>query len=198
MKEMTKCPNCGGNLKYNIQKRNIWCEHCGSSFPISAPTKKVKLVHQYTLDYSPELQEDNINQYYCNSCKSTHVVDGGKISTRCPNCASVDIIQTNSNTACPDGIIPFEITKEKAARIFEDWLKHRAFAPHDLHLLARNEKLSPVYVPVFNVNATCICNYMATVKKVHVDNNTDTMFVIFINLQSKIGHFLQILLLIKI
>ena len=176
MKNLTKCPNCGGSLKYNTQKRNIWCEHCGSLFPLSAPAKKVNLVHQYALGWAPEHTADDVNQYYCNSCKSTHVVDAGKISTRCPNCASTDISKTNSNTACPDGIIPFELDKEKAARIFEDWLKHRAFAPHDLYLLARNEKISGVYVPVYNINATCITNYIATVKKVHVDNNTDTVF----------------------
>lgn len=176
MKNITKCPNCGGNLKYSPVKKAVWCEHCDSSFPVEVAQRKVKLLHQYSLDYVPSPMADEINQYFCNNCKSTYIVDKGKTSRRCPNCASTDITQTNSSSTCPDGIIPFEITKEKAAKVFENWLKHRLFAPHDLYLLARNEKLSGVYVPVFNINATSVTHYAATVKKVHVDNNTNTVF----------------------
>lgn len=176
MKNLTKCENCGGPLSFNPTKQVVCCEHCGTIYPIELPKKQFKLTRDYSPNFVPEKIENPIKQYLCHNCHSIHIVDQEKISKRCPSCGSTDIVQTNADAYCPDGIVPFSLTKEKAVAIFDSWLKKRKFAPNDLHALARNGKVSKVYVPIFNINATNICNYNGVVKKVHIDNNTNTVF----------------------
>ena len=100
----------------------------------------------------------------------------GKVSVRCPSCGDTNISRADEKAVFPDGIIPFSLDKDKAITIFEKWLKKRKFAPSDLFKLCRNGKLSKVYVPIFNINATSVSAYNAMVKKVHTDNDTDTIY----------------------
>lgn len=176
MAYLTKCESCGGGLTYNPQKKAICCEHCGAVYNIDVPTRPVKFLREYTSDFVPEKIPSVVNQYVCENCGTSHIVEADKVSKRCPSCGSTNIRKTNAETYCADGIVPFELTKEKAAAIFDAWLSKRKFAPNDLHVLARNQKISQVYVPVFNVNATNVCTYNGVVKKVHVDNNTNAVF----------------------
>lgn len=176
MKNLTKCENCGGPLVFSPIKQVVCCEHCDTVYPIDVPKRQFVLTREYSPSFVPDKQENPIKQYLCNNCHSVHIVDAEKQSKRCPSCGSTDIQQTNSDYYCPDGIIPFSLTKEKAVKIFDNWLKKRKFAPNDLHALARNGKVSKVYVPIFNINATNLCNYNGVVKKVHIDNSTNAVF----------------------
>jgi len=176
MSYLTKCESCGGGLTYSPQKKAICCEHCGAVYHIDVPTKPVKFVREYTADFVPEKIPSVVNQYICENCGTSHIVEAEKVSKRCPSCGSTNIRQTNAETYFADGIVPFELTKEKAAIIFDNWLSKRKFAPNDLHVLARNQKISKVYVPIFNVNATNVCSYNGVVKKVHVDSSTNAVF----------------------
>ena len=176
MASFSKCPNCGGPISYNPKTKVLWCEHCKSEFEINIPDRPVISIRKYTPDFVPEKIPNVINQYICESCGTAHIVDADKQSKRCPSCGSTNVHKINAEAACPDLIVPFEITKDRAAQIFDQWLSKRKFAPNDLHVLARNQKISQVYVPVFNVNATNVCTYNGVVKKVHVDKNTNTVF----------------------
>lgn len=175
MKKLTKCENCGGRIVYSPAKKMLYCEHCDSVYNMPDVPKSVKLIRRYSLDYSPAINREEDTQYVCNSCKSAHSVEVGKVSTRCPSCGSKDIVKSSGGIS-PDGIIPFELNKEEASKIFEKWLTKRKLAPKDLFLMAKNRKLSSVYVPVYSISATCVSHYMATVKKVHTDSSTDTIY----------------------
>ena len=176
MKKMTKCINCGGGLIYSPTKASIICEHCDSKYPMPAAKRAAKLVRKYALDYVPETDEKFDNMFVCNTCNSLHMVADGKTSTRCPSCGDTNIVKSSSKTCFPDGLIPFTLEKENAVSIFEKWLKKRRFAPNDLFALAKNGKISKVYVPAFNITGTSVCAYSAMVKKVHTDNDSGTIF----------------------
>ncbi len=176
MKDLKNCSNCGGSLSFSPQKQAIWCEHCGSTYPIELPSKNVKITRKYSLDYMPELASKEISQYYCKTCGTSHIVTNGKVSTRCPSCGSKDIETYSSDTYSPDGIVTFKIDKQQATSCFDKWIKKRKFAPSDLYTMAKQGKISSVYVPVYNINATNVCFYNGTVKKVHVDKETNTVF----------------------
>ena len=175
MERMVKCPNCGGAITYSPEKRALWCEHCESVFPIEVQKRDVKFLRKYTPDFMPEPIQNPVRQYMCNSCKTIHITDTEKQSKRCPSCGQTDVREVNIGATAPDTIVPFELSKEKAVEIFETWLKRRPFAPSDLRELARNGKVSKVYVPLFNISATNVCSYSGTVKKVHEDSN-NTIF----------------------
>lgn len=175
MKKITKCANCGGGLVYSTQKNSLICSHCDSSFALPIK-KREKLLRKYTIDFVPEIEESVQNVYQCHTCGSTYVVADDKISTRCPSCGATTVSPANAKATFPDGIVPFKLDREKAVEIFQKWLKKRKFAPNDLVTMAKRGKISNVYVPVFNINATSICAYSATVKKVHTDSESGTIF----------------------
>ena len=175
MRKLTKCPNCGGGLSFNPKKQAIWCEHCESYFDINVTNKNAKLIRKYTVDFTPEIYEEESNQYKCESCGSLYFNDGEN-AYRCPNCASVNVQPVQSAVHIPDGIIPFTLNKVDAQQIFEKWISKRKFAPSNLKAMAKHGKVSSVYVPVYNINATNVCFYNGTVKKVHTDNTTNTIF----------------------
>lgn len=175
MKNLTKCTNCGGGLIYSPQKNALICAHCESVFALPIK-KREKLLRKYSIDYVPEIEGATQNVYQCHTCGSTYAVAEDKISTRCPSCGATTVSQMQAKTTFPDGVIPFKLDKEKAVEIFQKWLKKRKFAPNDLVTMAKRGKISNVYVPVFNINATSICAYSATVKKVHTDDDSNTLF----------------------
>ncbi len=174
MKQITKCINCGSSVKFNPHKEMLCCDHCDSTYPISA-SKNAKLIRKYESDYTPQ---NNFNQsvFFCNTCKSTHSVQTDKISTRCPSCGATTLVKSQNETNTPDGIIPFKFAKDKASEIFFNWLHKRKLAPKNLIVMARNKKISSVYVPIYNLNGVAVSRYVATVKKVHTDSSTDTIF----------------------
>lgn len=176
MKRITKCVNCGGNVLFNPQKNMLYCEHCDSVYNITSQSKNAKILRKYTVDYTPEENKVTDSQYFCTTCKSMHTKEDDKLSTRCPSCGATTIVKSSSGANYPDGIIPFKLSKDRAAEIFDAWISKRKFAPKDLKLMARAKKLSSVYVPVYNLNGVCASYYTATVKKVHTDSSTDTIF----------------------
>jgi hypothetical protein len=99
------------------------------------------------------------------------MVEPGKVSHRCPSCGGTNISAVKNTEVAPDGIIPFVLERDKATQIFDKWLKKCKFAPRDLQNMAKNGKLSAVYVPVYNFNGTSVCMYNGSAKKVHTDSS---------------------------
>lgn len=176
MRNFTKCINCGGQLSFNPSKSMLFCQHCDSSFAMPQAKRDVKLLRKYSIDFLPERDEGQQNLFVCNTCNSVHMVGGEKVSKRCPSCGDTNIVRFQSKTGLPDGIVPFKLDKNEAVKIFQKWLKKRKFAPDDLYNLAKNGKISGVYVPIFNIHGSCETSYGATVKKVHTDSDSGTIF----------------------
>lgn len=175
MKNLTKCENCGGPIKFIPGSATIECEHCNTTYRIETK-KNAKILRKYEIDFIAEQDKNEQNVYYCVSCQSHHNVSSNKISKRCPSCGSVSINKVNSKMYSADGIIPFKLEKDTAQEIFTKWLHKRKLAPNDLFKLAKNGKISQVYVPVYNFNGLALCFYTGTVKMVHTDSESDTIF----------------------
>lgn len=176
MKNPSSCTSCGASLTFDTKTRRLYCEHCGSSFNI--PTKKTNtiLVHKYSPEFTLQANTSALNTFICNTCGTSHTVQDGKVSTRCPSCGSTNITASANKLFYPDGIIPFKLSKAEAQQIFVKWLKKRKFAPKGLVNLAKQGKITQMYVPVYNFNGVCHTAYTAIVKKVHTDKASDAMF----------------------
>ncbi len=164
-KMISKCPSCGSGLVFDIKNHQLKCDYCGTTLAISQP-KGAIIERPYTPDYQPTPNASGVNSYVCASCGTSHSTDISKVSRRCPNCGSTDISESSTKTFLPDGIVPFELTKEQAKNIFFKWLKKKVLAPSGLVNLAKNGKISQVYIPVYNFNGKMLTAYTAIVKKV--------------------------------
>ena len=146
----TKCKNCGGKVTYNPEAQQLVCEHCGSITAINGETiGNAKRPY----NFSVSLKEQKATVFHCDSCGSNLTTSGEDPITRCPNCGSKNISTTANAHFVPDAILPFSISKQKASEAFHQFIKKGHFRPNDFARMARQEKLSATYVPVYNFSA---------------------------------------------
>ena len=170
MQKNNKCTNCGSSLLFNPKSGMLECMHCDTKVPVKT-TQVPNEKKDYTLDYKPTLALKKATAYKCSTCGAQHSLVDGETLTRCPSCGNTSIGQTLDVVYQPDGIIPFKVNRSQAGEIFRKWIKTRKFAPNDLIEMAKMEKISGFYSPVWNMNYNVQCRYNATVTNVKVDDD---------------------------
>ncbi len=166
----SKCKNCGGEEIYNPDTGMLNCERCGSSFLVKE-NNKTPVRRMYDPSLVIEENKDIKVVYKCSTCGTQSIVGLDKEVKRCSSCGNTTLTQIRSNLKSPDGIIPFEISRNKAAEIFRKWVGSRKFAPSDLRQMARLKKISGIYTPVFNFDYISLCKYSVTAIKKNVDSD---------------------------
>lgn len=171
----SRCANCGGEQMFNIEKGVLVCERCGSSAPV-----KEELGKPLQRVYSPTFAYNNIvaDRYVCENCGAKVVVGKSGEIKRCASCGNRSVIKVESTSIkAPDGIIPFTLTRKNAAEIFRKWVGSRKFAPSDLKQMAKLEKISGIYVPVWNFNFTTTMRYRALGIKKKIDSEGNSEYI---------------------
>jgi len=169
MLKAKKCKNCTGELAFNPKQSMLVCERCGSSFAVSEK-KDGKIRRLYDVSYSPVENQKNQIVYKCSTCNSKIIAGTGNEIHRCSSCGNTTLIKETSVMNLPDAIIPFKIERNKAAEIFRKWVKKRKLAPNDLVQMAKLEKISGIYTPVWNFNYKYYYQYSATGLKKKLDS----------------------------
>ncbi|MEY8354736.1 zinc ribbon domain-containing protein [Lachnospiraceae bacterium 54-53] len=137
-----KCPNCGGPVKYDPEKKKYACEYCLSEFTrIEEAGPEEPVAEKKKGGGEPLL-------YTCPSCGAEIVTDGTTAATFCYYCHNPVILSRRlSGDYHPDYVIPFAIEKEKAVDIFQLWMKKKRFVPKAFYSEDQIEKISGVYFP---------------------------------------------------
>lgn len=169
MAKNNRCTNCVGELSYKVGLDMLECERCGSRFPVSLKSNE-NIKRKYDAGYSPVLNKEEQVDYKCSTC-GTSIVSGRESEiTRCSSCGNTTLVREKSTIVKPDGIIPFEISRDRAAQIFRSWVGGRKFAPNDLKNMAKLEKISGIYTPIWVFNYSWIFNYSTLGVKKHLDS----------------------------
>ena len=79
----------------------------------------------------------------------------------CPYCGSTQVmpVDNDEDVVAPGGVVPFEITKEKAAQIFKSWMKGKLFAPNDAKKSCEAKNFSGVYLPYWTYDSQTTSPY---------------------------------------
>ena len=149
-----KCPNCGGELKFDPGKQQFGCEYCRSLFSEAEIKQVCKENEETDLSRSPEeLQQEqefaeHSNLYECGSCGAQVVADDNTAAAFCYYCHNPVILKGRlSGEYKPGKVLPFKITKEEALHIFSGWCKKRWFLPRAFKEKQNLEKITGLYVP---------------------------------------------------
>lgn len=162
MEENFKCANCGGEIAFDPKKQKLVCKYCLSEFAVGDVAQNDNIFLMYSDDLKYEGCKDAKRLYKCNICK-THLASCDDMDmVRCPSCGSVDLSKSQANGIHPMNIIPFALSKNQAAEIFQKWIKSRKFAPNDLKKMAKLKKLSGMYIPLYGFNLDARTSYSAT------------------------------------
>lgn len=153
-----KCPNCGGELKYDPGSGKFTCEWCRSKF---TQEELLKLYPDQTehgeqdgsdaSDASSNSRDDSGEDgriYSCPSCGAQIMTDATTAATFCYYCHNPALIPGRlTGNEKPDYIIPFKITRKKALNIFEKWIQGKKYVPDEFYSEKQMEMVTGVYFP---------------------------------------------------
>ena len=116
-------------------------------------------------------QEDShLRSYRCQACGAEMVVDETTAATECVYCGNPSVMpQALSGVYKPDGVIPFQKSREDAQNAYRNHCKGKRLLPNGFFDESRVEKIAGVYVPfwLFQADAEADCTYNATKVSVH-------------------------------
>ena len=154
-----KCPNCGYYLRYDIKKKKLFCDKCEKLYT------EDELQNMYTKNATNGESDDKLFEYHCPSCGATVLADEHTISDFCAFCGNAIILNGRaSGLLKPNLIIPFELSKEEAKKIFKDYLKGFSFVPSSFYKKTNLDKLVATYYPFWesDVDTDSMINVKAT------------------------------------
>ncbi|MCB9742336.1 MAG: TFIIB-type zinc ribbon-containing protein [Alphaproteobacteria bacterium] len=151
------CPGCGADLEWSPGAGNLTCPYCGhfhedtSVIPDFTPQKKfIAQVDSYKRESTPWGTETK--QMDCGSCGANFDVEPTVENSACPFCGSAAINPHKGSSWAmipADGVAPFSVSKEDAARSFREWLGGLWFRPSALKTMAQLGSLQGSYIPVW-------------------------------------------------
>ena len=98
----------------------------------------------------------------CKGCGAKIEVAATSTATSCPYCGSKYVLADKQEDAIiPDGVLPFQIDRNRVGELFRKWLKGRWMAPGELKHLYQQEKLQGVYLPYWTFDAKADAHYTA-------------------------------------
>ena len=153
-----KCPHCGGELKFDPGSGDFTCDWCRSKFT------QEELLKMYPGDQEGEpgggsadaqtssqgesSQDGEGKIYSCPSCGAQIMTDATTAATFCYYCHNPALIPGRlTGGEKPDCIIPFEVTKDNALQIFEQWIRSKKYIPDAFYSKDQMEKVTGVYFP---------------------------------------------------
>ena len=164
-----KCPNCSANIFYNEKAGKLVCNMCGSLFAPESLKPLGRIETRDTADAGAE--EDNKQEFVCDSCGATVVTDYNTAATFCAFCGSPTLIKKRlSKCFRPDLIIPFKVSKEEAIENYLKWAKTNKGIPKKFTSEAVLSKITGYYIPFWLLDADCVSDVNGTGQKLSGEN----------------------------
>ncbi|MCR5466784.1 MAG: zinc ribbon domain-containing protein, partial [Lachnospiraceae bacterium] len=143
---MYECPNCASNLKYSIERQNMFCEACGtvlSPYEVSKESDaEVRDSYDVTVFGCPQcgaqiVSEDNEAAAFCSFCGASTILDSRIVSEKRPRY-----------------ILPFQKTKADCVQSFKKMTKRAIFSPNELKNYKDIDSFRGIYMPFWMYGAT--------------------------------------------
>lgn len=142
-----KCPNCGGDLRFEPKSQKYKCEYCLSEFQ-QEELDKANPEQEEKEQPKDKVDEEGAVVYTCPSCGAEIVTDETTAATFCYYCHNPVVLSGKlSGDYKPDSVIPFKIDKKEAVDSFLEYVKKRKFVPKQFFCKDQIEKITGVYFP---------------------------------------------------
>ncbi len=98
----------------------------------------------------------------CKTCGAQTIYDAAQTTSSCPYCDSNQILEEpdKNDNMSPTGICVFKVDKDKARKLFQEWVSSLWFAPNDLKHRASAEGIDGVYLPHWTFDTEAIADYV--------------------------------------
>ena len=141
---MISCPNCGGNVLFDIPSQKLKCDHCHELFEPTAFEDK-------TSDAEEEKAFDGdyeVTVFTCTQCGGEILSTDNAAAGFCSFCGASTILYSRiSHEHRPGYIIPFQKTKEDCKQAYASMMKRAIFAPKELKDPKNIDSFRGIYMP---------------------------------------------------
>ena len=147
---MIKCPNCTGEMEFDVNAQEVKCSYCGSTFNPKDLINDVKMS-----DEKEEVKLDDTgknvitgNSYRCTQCGAELMTFDDTAVTFCSYCGSQAMIESRMiKQNAPDYIIPFKKNKEECINNYKKKLNKSLFAPKFMQEENVVDKFRGIFMP---------------------------------------------------
>lgn len=137
---MYACPNCGGNLKFDIRTQQLGCEHCQTQMDVYSFEDKDPATEKQT--------EYDATIFSCPQCGGEIVSTDTSAAEFCTFCGASTILHSRlTKEKRPNYIIPFKKTKEDCKQAYSEMMKKAIFAPDALKNPKYIDGFRGIYMP---------------------------------------------------
>lgn len=151
------CPNCNSELNFDSESQNLKCQNCNTLIPI---TKSNEIIEEQRISEffnTASLPPGEIGQisYTCSKCGKENINTQDVAFFECKHCKN-NIINTEAyqtKKISPGSLVPFEISKEEALGIFQNWIGKGFWNDSDLKKLALNDHMQGYYIPFWTFDS---------------------------------------------
>ncbi|MBD5395576.1 MAG: hypothetical protein HDR71_15245 [Lachnospiraceae bacterium] len=143
---MYECPNCGGNLKFDITLQMLKCDYC------------LTTQNPYEVTKDKDAEESapfDVTIFTCPQCGGEILSTDTSAAEFCSFCGASTILDSRiSKEKRPVKIIPFKQTKEACKKAYTDRLKRAIFAPDELKDEKYIDSFRGIYMPYWTYHIT--------------------------------------------
>lgn len=136
---MYECPNCGGNLKFDITAQQLSCAYCNAQFD------------PYEITKDKDAEEDtfyDVTVFTCPQCGGEIYSTDNSAAGFCSFCGASTILDSRiSRERRPGFIIPFSKTKEDCKKAYSKMIRRALFAPKELKDEKYIDSFRGIYMP---------------------------------------------------
>lgn len=151
---MYECPNCGGNLKFDIASQKLACAYCDGHFDPYSIKKDRDAIETSFREAGFEETDSTDDQFYevtvftCPQCGGELFSEDNEATTFCSFCGASTILSSRiSKEKRPDFIIPFKKTKEDCKKAYAQKMRKAFFVPKQLRDPEYIDEFRGIYMP---------------------------------------------------
>ncbi len=177
------CPHCGGQINHIIEFRNYRCEFCSAVWSEEEYIELFSDVQQNAaietdevtdtddaVEIDEEKEQQSFRQEYdnvcCSKCGAKIAVRKDEISYRCEYCGSHAVMRLQPEEGVmPDFLIPFRVTRERAAERVSQYLSGHKWLPNKFCGSRLKKNLKAIYIPYCMASAEITADYKGTAQK---------------------------------
>ena len=156
----TLCKNCYYPLVFDPDSQKLVCGACGSSFraeEVEAEAKRfredLKARSMQSVYGTDEKEYLDCYVYSCSECGGEIIINGSEASTTCVYCGNPNVVFSRiAKQMCPEFVMPFSISREKALDIVHKKLNKGFFIPKEIKNFSA-DCIRGIYIPYWIVNA---------------------------------------------
>lgn len=159
-----KCPSCFGVMEFDPETGGLSCPYCGHTEAIPANSRQREAAVELPLGSAEQTENFDWGMetkiVICKACGAESVYDALELASVCPFCGSNQVMEaSDQNAMVPGGVVPFQITDEKASALFRTWIKKKWFCPNLAKESAKAKHFKGIYLPYWTFDADTSSSY---------------------------------------